>query len=223
MNYTRMAIFSTITFIPCVAKLYPKEHLATELLCACSVPCEGTLAHMSKKRWLSFRQLVRLLCPSVPLTLPQLIFELVTNQLLNHWSYLALWGWGKQLEVITTLAVSSWQQHINQSEASRHIEMEYTDTSKLSRKLFKPAVTKQKDKCSIRLHTHTHTQTHTHKWLNLSLGVLFFLCWETFNLHLPVESQPPRCHSRSPLSCPPSIPTNTSFYFLLFKKYYFAF
>lgn len=90
MNCTRMATFSTITFISCVSKLYSKGHLATELLCTSSVPCEGTLANMRKKGWLSLRQLVRLLCPSVPLTLPELIFELVTNQLLNHWSYLAL-------------------------------------------------------------------------------------------------------------------------------------
>lgn len=108
MNYTRTATFSTVTFISCVSKL-SKGHRATELLCTCSVPCEGTLAHMNKKRWLSLRQLVRLLCPSVPLTLPELIFELFTNQLLNHWSYLALQGWGKQLEVITTFTVSSWQ------------------------------------------------------------------------------------------------------------------
>lgn len=90
MNYTRMATLSTVTSISCVSKLYSKEHLATELLCTCSVPYEGTVAHTNKKRWLSPRQLVRLLCPSVPLTLPELIFELVTNQLLNHWSYLAL-------------------------------------------------------------------------------------------------------------------------------------
>lgn len=79
--------------------------------------CKGR-TFLVDKRWISFRQLMRLLCLSVPLTLPALIFELFVNQLLNHWSYLALHGWGKQLEVITTVAVSSWQQHINQSEAS---------------------------------------------------------------------------------------------------------
>lgn len=88
---TSRARFSTIKYNSCASKLDSKGHLALyQVLCSCTWPVPRTLVGMAKKRWLSLRQLMRLLCPSVPLTLPTLIFELFINQLLNHWSYLAL-------------------------------------------------------------------------------------------------------------------------------------
>lgn len=121
-------------------------------------------------------------------------------------------GWGKQLEVITTLAVSSWQQHINQ----RHTEMGYTDTSKLSRKLLKPASRKHKDKCSIRLLPYTFT--HRYTLINGSVSALVFFSSSAERLLTHIFQQKVSHQDATTGShCPAHhTDTHTPFYFLPF-------